>query len=312
MANELTHALLQTNGGQVASVLSGLLVDQLYDATDLRSLMTFVPAEFIGSDTVDVTQDANPTAFAAATNETTGGQSNTAYTTSKFSLTIARYVLQYQITDLLGGLTADPVGFAQVVRKIDQGVGRTMTDLVATLFGSLSNTVGTTTVDLVVNDIYLADFQLNTQNAGTNTGQKACVLYNEQMNNFRQSLRSETGAQQFVPSTAAMLETMGPGMQGTWNGIQFWQSDSVPTANAGADSAGALFVPGCFAYTLGNASQIVQAGMVDPADIILDAGAVIIERNRDATNGMSELIGNLYPSVVEAEDGRGVAIITDR
>ena len=39
---------------------------------------------------------------------------------------------------------------------------------------------------------------------------------------------------------------------------------------------------------------------------------IVIERNRDATNGMSAYIGNIYPACVETEANRAVAIITDR
>lgn len=309
MANEVTHALLQTNGGQVASVLSDMLVEQLFDPTDLRALMRFTPwSGIMGSDTLDVTQDAVPTAFAAATNETTGGQSNTAYTTSRFSHTIARHVIQYQLTDLLG-LAGGPIDLSAIIRKIDQGVALTFTDLLTTLFPSISGSVGTTTVDLVVDDLYDADFTLNNANA---SGLKAAVLHNVQMNDFRTSLRGETGAQQFVPATAEMLATKGPGFQGSWNGIDFWQSDSVETVNAAADRNGAMFVEGAFDYTMGPTGQLIGAGHIAADDILLNAGGVmIVERDRDATNGMSTAVGNLYPSVVEAEDARAVGIITD-
>jgi len=308
MANEITHALLQTNGGQVASVLSPALVDQLFDPTDLRNLMSFVPWDVVGSDTLDVTQDVVPVAHAAASSETSGGQANTAYTTSKFSLAIARYVIQYQLTDLLG-IAGGPIGIDQVANKISQSIGLTMTDLLCALFGSLSNSVGTTTVDLVVDDVYDADFQLTSSNVGA---ERACVLYPEQINNFIESLRGETGTVQFQDATAEMLAAKGPGFAGRWKGIDFWQSDSVNAANTNADSAGAMFGPGCFSYTMGPASRILSAGHVATDDIIVNTGDFFIERNRDSTNGMSALIGNFYPAVVESEDARGVGIITDR
>lgn len=308
MANEIRHSTLETNGGQVASVLSALIVDQLYDPTDLRALMTFVPYDIVGSDTIDVTKDANPAAFAAATSEIAGGQANTAYTTSRYQLAIARYVLQYQITDLLG-LAGGPVDLERVVAKINTGVGLTMTDLLAALFPSLSGSVGTSGVNLTVDNIFDADFSLNTNNA---PGGRAAVLHPVQINDLITSLRGEPGAMQWQDATAEMLESKGPGFKGRWNGIDFWQSDSVNTANAGADRAGALFAPGCWAYTLGPTSRLIQAMHLDPDDILLDAGGlVLIERSRDSTNGMTAAIGNFYPAAVEAEDARGIKIVTD-
>ena len=40
--------------------------------------------------------------------------------------------------------------------------------------------------------------------------------------------------------------------------------------------------------------------------------AMVIEMARDQTNFMTALIASIFPSVVEAEDLRGVEIISDR
>jgi hypothetical protein len=101
------------------------------------------------------------------------------------------------------------------------------------------------------------------------------------------------------------LSIRGPGFKGTWNGVQIFQSDSVTSVAGGADSAGAMFGAGCFAYTLADAR--LAAGHIPPGLLYLANEAVVIEMARDQTNFMTSLIASIFPSVVEAEDLRGVA-----
>ena len=305
MANEVTFASLSAAGGRISAVLSALVRQQLYDSTDLRSVMTLIPWSAVGSDKMEITLDAVPGAFAAATSETVGGLANSAYTTSKFSLQVARYARQYQVTDLFG-ITGGPIDLDRVVNKLVEGAGLTMTDLLCNLFPSLASQVGTTTVNLDVDTIYDALFQLNNSNA---SGPYTAVLHAEQMNDFRQSLRSETGAIQFREATAETLQARGPGYQGDFLGIRFYQSDSVTKVNANADWAGAMFVDGCFAYTMAPVRALQS--YIPEDNILVDAGEVLVEMERDASNAMSTCIANMYPAVVEVEDLRGVEIISD-
>lgn len=305
MANEVTFSSLSSAGGRISAVLSALVRQQLYDASDLRNVMSLIPWTSVGSDTMDVTLDAIPGAFAAATSETVGGISNVAYTTSKFSLQVARYARKYQVTDLFG-VTGGPVDLDSVVNKLVEGVGLTMTDLLCNLFPSLSNSVGSTGVDLDVDTIYDALFQLNTENG---SGPYTSVLQAEQMNNFRSSLRAETGAIQFREATAETLKTKGPGYQGEFLGINMYQSDSVTKINTNADYSGAMFVGGCFAYTMAPVRALQR--YIPEDNILVDANEVLVEISRDADNAMSSCVAHMYPAVVEVEDARGVEIVSD-
>jgi|TARA_A100000172_G_scaffold34388_1_gene20768 hypothetical protein len=305
MANEVSYADLLANGGRVTQVLSALVRQQLYDSTDLRSVMTLIPWNAVGSDKMDVTIDGKPGVFAPATSELVGGITNSDYDTSKFTLNVSRYARQYQVTDLFG-ITGGPIDIDRVVNKLVEGAGLTMTELLCNLFNSLSNSVGTTGVDLDVDTIYDALFQLNTANA---SGPYTAVLQAAQMNDFRSALRGETGAIQFREATAETLQTRGPGYQGDFLGIRFYQSDSVDTINAGADYSGAMFVDGCFAYTMAPVRALQS--YIPEDNILVDANEVLVELERDASNAMSTCIANMYPSVVEAEDARGVEIVSD-
>ena len=295
---------LTTNGGLVASVLSDLVLAQLYDPTDLTALMTRIPWSPSGSKTMDVTQDSIPQPFVTRT-ETGAGITDATYTTSEFSLAPSLYALQYSITDLVP-VAGGPIDVERVAANLVAGVGLTMTDLLCALFGSLSNSVGTTTVDLTVSDIFDAVYQLNSSNV---SGNYAAVLYPQQFNDFQNSLRAEAGAVQFAPASEQMLAAKGPGFKGSWLNIDFYQSDSVGTANGGADSAGAMFGAGAFAYTLAD-PRVIQGHI--PSDSVLMANEVmLLEMSRDSANFKTALVGQIYPAVVEAEDARGVKIVTD-
>lgn len=307
MANEVTYASLESTGGRVGAVLSALVLERLYDPTDLTEVMQFIPFDMSGSDTMDVTLDAVPGAFLPATSETVGGFSNTAYTTSKFQLQPARYGQQFQVTDMVG-VSGGAIDIDRVVSKLVDGVALTMTDLACSLFPSFTDQVGSTGVDLDTDKIYDAQFALAI-NLASATGGLNCVLHPEQMNNFISSLRAETGAMQYVPATADLLALKGPGFQGTWNGISFWTSNLVETVNASADYSGVMMMDNAIAYTLGDVKRL--QGYIPAQNILVDAGMLLVELSRDPANGMSTAIANLYPAVAIRENARGVEIISD-
>lgn len=310
MADEVTHALLQTNGGQVASVLTDMVWQQLFDPTDLRQALVFYDLDGVtGSDTANITKDAVPAAAASASSETSGGASNTAYTTGNVALTWARKMLQYQLTDLLL-INGGPIGMQRVIDKLNMTVGLTLTDMLCAAFPSLANDVGPGSGNpLLVDSLYSAQFQLNSQSV---PGPYYTVLYPQQFNHFQASLRGEPGAVQFVPATADRLRLTGPGVKGDWNGATIIQSDSVTAVNGGADSSGAMFGYGCYAYTLRSWRRLMSSMAINPQEILADFGVGFVERKRDQDNAMTTAILNLYPAIAEQEDLRGVEIISDR
>ena len=298
MANEITSTAL-LGGGMVSEVLSALVMEQLYDPTDLRAIATMVPSGY-GSVQSNVTLDAIPASF-AATGET-AAVANSAYSTSEFELTIAKYSRAYQITDLVS-VAGSPIDLARTVRNLMAGVSLTFTDLLAGLFPSFTSAAGTTNVTLDVDDIFDAAFALNIANA---QGPYACVLHNRQMNDFRASLRLETGILAFQPASQDQLATKGPGYQGSWNGVDFWQSDSV-IASA-PDRIGAMMTQGAVAYQLGNV-QGVQ-GVIPAANKLVSTPELVVELVRDGLAGMSSAVAHMYPAVKIAEQARGVKIIS--
>ena len=306
MAHEIEKSdLLTPKGGLAREALSDTILQQLHDPTDLTRLCVRVPWQSLGSGTLDVTQDAKPGAYTARTSEISGASiANSEWDSSRFSLTPAGYSKRYQVTDLIpiaGGYTT----LGALAAKLVAGVGITMTDLLCALFPSVASSVTPGTgVALDVSTMYDAQFALNTQSV---PGPWAAVLSQKQVNNFQASLRSEAGAAQFIPATADLLRLRGPGVKGTWNGIEITQSDSVEAS--GGNAQGCMFGFGAFAYTFGNAAA--AASQVPPGLLYMANEIMMIEINRDQTNFMTALIASIFPSVVEAEDLRAVQILSD-
>lgn len=316
MADEVTNALLVTNGGRTAEVLAGIVTEALHDPTDLRAAMRFIPFAGNGSATMELLVDAAPGASAAMSTEIASGASNSAYTTAGKALTIAGYTRQHQVSDLLG-ITAGgaaTVDARHIAAKLSRSLGLTMTDLVTALFSALNGgtSVGTSGVNLSVSDLYSAMYTLMLANVPLGPSDPAfLVLHPQQYTDFLASLRGETGSDSLQAETAAQLRFSGPGFKGVWKNIAVWTSDSCPTANMAADRVGAMFGANTFAYTLGNMLPLVGTH-IDPGDVLVATPEIIVERRRVSANDpLSTLIAHFYPGVVEVLDAGGVPIVTD-
>lgn len=303
MANELTYASLSDL--RATHVLHRELATLLFDPTDIRSALVQVPWSASGSAATKIGQVDVDYAMAAPGEVTQ--VSNTALVDGSYTLTIAHYTLQFemsylaQITAPQGGL--DLAGVAQIVANTS---GLTMTDIVTALFPSVTASVSETTVDLDVDHVYDAMFTLH---AALVEGPYELALYPEQMNNFRQSLRGEGGAIQFVPETADMLRQKAPGLQGTWNGVRIWSMDSITTANAGADSVGCLWGRGAFVYQEGDVNALIP---YIPAEARVQAGKVFVQVQQVEDYGKSRVVGHYFPAAAIAENARACKIVTDR
>jgi len=310
MADEITFTGLSSDGGRVASVLSALLFEKIHDPTDLRAVMTEVPWQQIGSDTMSVTLDGAPGAFAAASSETSGGRPNSAYGSGSFDLQIARYLRKYQMSDLFG-VTGGPIDAAAIVQTLADGVGLTMTDLLCNLFGSLSTSQ--TGTDMTV-DVFLSSmFSLNLANApSTADAPYSCVLSPKQVNQLRSSIRNEDAGSyiQYQAETGTITKANAPGYQGQFHGVDIWQSDSIATVDAAAHFAGAMFAKDCFAYTMAPV-RALSGAHVPASNILIDAGELLVELSRDADNGLTSAVASMFVGVSEAQDALGVLIKSD-
>lgn len=230
--------------------------------------------------------------------------SNTALTETNANITVARRALQYSISDL-ANLT-DSVGL-NVQRLAQSMVGSaqmTFQTLLCDVTDNFTSTVGTSGVDMTVDDFFSAQFTLTLASV---PGPYICILHPRQLADLQSSLRAEAGPNQYVAATQDMLSIKGQGFSGMFNGVDIFVSSKVPTANAGADRAGGMFGYGAVGYAEGSPFAITGAG-----GIVAPAGTpIVVEFERDASSALTKIVGNYYVGVAKLQDSMGVSVITD-
>jgi hypothetical protein len=230
---------------------------------------------------------------------------NTTFTAAAATLTIGRYALRYDLTDL-GGAITDSIGL-NAQRLAESMVGSTLMafqNALCDVIDAFTSVAGSTGTDMSVDDFYSAQFALTLASV---PGPYICVLHPRQLADFQSSLRAEYGATQFVMATQDMLNIKGQGFAGTFNGVDIFSSSKVPTANAGADRAGAMFGYGAVGYVEGSPFPIVGApGVVTPA-----GSPVVVEFDRVIGGGTTSILASYYLGIGKLQDGMGVSIITD-
>ena len=225
-------------------------------------------------------------------------------TPSTADITVGRSALRYDITDLAAmtglGLDIDPFSIAQ---KMSLSAEARINEIICATFASASNSVGTSGVDMSVDDFYDAMFQLESED---NDGQFYCVLHPQQLSDLRDSLRSESNnALAFSPATEDMLMAKGQGYAGRFGGVEIFKSSYV-NESAG-DKIGAMMSRGAVAYAIGTPRPLAGAGVE-----IRPAGTpVIVAFQRDESAGLTEVMGHLYCGAALTEDARIVKIVTD-
>jgi hypothetical protein len=305
MANEVTYTG-QGDNLRAAEVFNSLIWDLVYDRTDLRQLCVKLgDLGGSGSAKLETPQvDWNLPMAAANVDEVTAA-GNTAITDSALSLTVAQQIIAFEISDLMsvtGG--AGNLDLARLAEAVSNSYSLRFTDQVCAVIDGFSSTVGTTTVDMTVDDFYAAMFTLE---QAVVSGPYAAVLYPTQFTDLQESLRSEGGALQFHAPTAELLAIKGPGFAGSFLGVDIWKSDSVVASGGGGDSEGAMFGVGAVVYAEASASGSLPGSIAAPA-----MSPVYAEFERVADPGLCRVIGHAFNAVAIGEDARGVSIITDR
>jgi hypothetical protein len=228
----------------------------------------------------------------------------TAITPSTVDVTVGRSALRYDITDLASmtglGLDIDPFSIAQ---KMAMSAEARINQIITATFASATNSVGTSGVDMSVDDFYDAMFQLESE---SNNGEFYCILHPQQLSDLRDSLRSESNnALAFSPATEDMLAIKGQGFAGRFGGVDIFKSAYVTEATG--NKIGAMMSRGGVAYAVGTPRPLAGAGVE-----IRPAGTpVVVAFQRDESAGLTEVMGHLYCGASIAEDKRIVKIVTD-
>ena len=286
---------------RVAAYLSQVLLQILHETGDLKNTMVEVPFDAsMGTAAAKLGLYQPLDAFSAPGEDTALSVTN--ITDSSATLTVARYGLQRELTDL-AQITGQP-DLDRLAADMALSAGYTIGGLLTAAYTNLATTAGTSGVNLNVDAIYAAQYALQLSNV---PGPYYCVLHMKQWNNFQASLRGEVGAVQFQAATDEMLAIKGPSFKGTWHGIEFYTHASVATD--GTDRIGAMYGRGCYAYTeapIAKVAPFFQRGVI-PVGAMM--AVEFVRGSVGASKGKTFAIGHYYPAVAEVEDLRGCRIL---
>ena len=294
-----------TTNLHIAASLNQFLHFNLADITDLRSTCSNKgTVNGSGSVASKVSGVTFGDAMAAANADETTAPTASSLVTTAATVTVARQVLRRDVTDLYS-VAGSAVSMQMLADNMSDAAKMRFTDMVCSLFTSLSQVAGASGATLTVDDISDGAAALRLEG---NPGIINAVLNPKQFNEFLDDLRSEGGSAQWNPATEEMLASSGNyGYKGTWRNIQFWSVDSV--ASDGTDYIGAMYTSECFAFMEGVPSEEVQAAATNSYISVTPEGSpIFVEFERKAAEGHTLIVGNYYVGVSELEDLRGVRI----
>lgn len=258
----------------------------------------------IGSDSIRL-RYANigaSTPFATAADGADVGSAT--FTPSTVDLTVGRSALRYDITDLavMTGFGNDIDPFSLAARMAEAAEARINSVITAT-FASATKTIGTSGVNMSVDDFFDAMFHLE---LGSNDGAYYSVLHPQQLSDLVDSLRTESNnALAYSPATADMLAIKGQGFAGQMLGVDIFKSSYVE--ESGGNKIGAMMSKGGVAYAVGTPRPLAGAGTE-----IRPAGTpVVVAFQRDESAGLTEIVGHLYCGAALTEQARICKIVTD-
>jgi hypothetical protein len=230
---------------------------------------------------------------------------NTVLADDKFTVTVARYSKAYAPTDLAVG--TDPFAVLTPQRLVQDAVvssEQRLVALIAALAGGFSTVVGSSGGNMTLQNFMDAKASLDINDA---EGAAICMLHPRQWHDLLADLSLNSGGGIiYTPATAELTRIRGNGYQGQLMGVDVWTSTRIPTANAGADRAGGMFVRGAIQW----ADMQMQSVVTDPTSQIA-IGNVLFERERIAAQGVTQYVTHTYLGAAECLDLAGVSIITD-
>lgn len=233
---------------------------------------------------------------------------NTALTDGSSTVAVARYSKSYEASDLAmltdGQGLINPQMFA--MDAMASGA-MTLTDLIANVTDGFATTAGSTGVDLSLTNFLTAIGLLEVNSGGAIApGGVMAVLHGQQVADLRQSFAASTGgAVQWSQDAQTLLPIRGGGFRGNIYGVDIFASSKVPTANAGADRAGGMFVNGALLW--GDGSIPVSSD----ANQLIIGEKVLFERDRTAKAATTAFVSHRYLGASKGLDLLGVSIITD-
>jgi hypothetical protein len=297
----MTHGSLETDA-RMAAILDEEMRVNLTDMADIRSLPGAIAnlgtvngsmsdthqIRFINLGGADpFVADATEVAQVVGTN----------LTDTSVPIAVVRQTLGREISDLaiMTGSSND-LDPARLARDLPLSYARRFQDLIAALLAAFTTTAGATGVDFSVDDFYDATYELE---QADNNGPYYAMMHGVQFSHFRESLRAEGGALQFLPPTGAMLALKNQGYQGNFLNVDTFKSSRV--TDDGVDYFGGMWGSGAMAY---KTAQHDAKMFMGSSAIAVTQGEVLVEIAHVAGGGKVEVFGDAYVGVATLEQAR--------
>lgn len=292
MANEITYN--QTSGAFSTDfrVMADSILDALYE--NARLIVGFLKRKSLaGFHSTSEKFPKDPKLVAASIADGVD-LTNTPYAPTSVVLTVGESGLLLTLTDL--NTSSSIKDSAEYGREMGEAVAeKLMTDITA-LLGGFSAGVGVSSG----NPLTEAAFRLGARTLVINRhkGPYVSVLYPTQLDHLVEDIGTTitalvgSGGQTLRSETNDLANPVSQDF-GMLHGVRIITSTTVPTANAGADSAGGMFA--------GNRALAM-----------VEKWATRSEEERDISLRAKEVATTAAYAVGEIDDSAGVAIVTDR
>lgn len=234
--------------------------------------------------------------------------SNTASTTSSVTLTAGEYAVAMEVTD---NVEEDSISgldlFTNIRNRMVFAISLAMEDDFLALLASLSNSVGSTGVDLSIANMLSA--QTGPRRRGTRGDAQAFILDSQQADDLDSAITAGNAAAAVYALSAdralgyAPTGDHGMGMRHianfrTW---PVWVTGMTDTANAAADVVGGCICPSTPVNDLTGATTF---GMVWKRLPRIETDRIVLGRSL-------QIVASARAGFGELQDGSGSAIITD-
>ena len=318
MANEITTTTMNdvTNSALVEPVIIMALSEQA--GITIRSCREF---NAIGKPTNALTIPTQTSYWGSANDDGAGvdtefngteatALSNTAVSTGAVTCTASEFGVAHQLTDNVGEDSAiDALELMNLfTSQMLTVLQLALDDDFCALFASLSNSVGTSGVDLTVANMLTAQQGIRTRGAVADS--VIYVLDNQQASDLDTAISATSASAAVFALSADRLigyaptfdHGMGPSRQiASFRGFPVISTGLTDTANAGADVVGACYCPST-AYN--DASGATTFGMVWKR-------LPRFETQRQAKSRGTDLVMTMRAGVAELQDASGTGIVTD-
>jgi hypothetical protein len=235
--------------------------------------------------------------------------SNTAVSTGSITVTPAEYGVAIEVTDNVDEDSVDGIDlFGLFESRMVHVLSLAFEDDFLALFAGLSNSVGTTTVDLTIANLLSAQQGIRTR--GTDAPNGVVYILDTQQALDAESLFIATNAAAAVYAAAAdrvlawspqANHGLSNRMISTFRGFEVWVSGLTDTANAAADAVGACFTPSSPANDTAGHVTFAMAWK----------RLLRFETERHAKKRTTDLVMTARWGCAERLDGSGTKIVTD-